>query len=238
MIDKFQIGAIAFEMGLAVALSVYFGVFGEPGKKYVSDLLFELVSYQVVVTVCISAQTLLCFAFLFRQFMDHVEFLRSYYDYVSYCVASFSLVVSIAGWVTLNVEYRAADGSTSAVHIWGTLVFVIGVILYFTTLLTMILPYLFKIGSDVWHTVMGSAIIVLFLASLVCIVVFGWKFVSNESQGWIYEHAAFILMVVSHAFLFGIQTPSPFSGKMKIDVPTQRRFYIPVDMGTFPRAQS
>ncbi len=233
VVDWVQVAAIAIEISAAICLGVYYGVFGEPNRLYVSDLLFTMVSYQVIVTIFVSAQILLCCMLVWRMSSGHRWW---------FALGAFPLLVAVAGWITLNVEYRTPDGSTSTVHIWGTFVFVAGVVLYFTYLLACIHSYILDASSDPVHTVLAVGIILLYLTTLVFISIFGWKFTHDEPEGWIYEHAAFITMVIAHVFLFAIESPDPRrlfkkkddtddnSGNSKKDSNLKWQFHIPRHM--------
>jgi len=216
MVDVIQIAAITIESCAAICLGVYYGVFGQ--NLYVSDLLFTMVSYQVIVTVFVLIQLVLCFMLVWR--LSGGLTLR-------FGLAVVPLIISLVGWVTLNTEYRALDGSTSAIHLWGTFVFIVGVALYMLFLLVCIQDYFFVPTSDTYHFVLAVVVLLLYLTTIVFISVFGWKFGHNESEGWIYEHAAFITMVIAHVFLFAIVSPDP---RPKFGKPENGQFNIPCHM--------
>ena len=238
MVDWFQAAAIVVESGAAICLGVYYGMFGQPTGQYVSDLLFSMVAYQVIVTVFVSIQIVLCVLLVWR--------LSGGFTW-KFGLAAVPLLTSVVGWIVLNLEYRAPDGSTSAMHIWGTAVFVVGVALYFIFLMVCTRGYLYdKIPL---HFIMELILILLFVATMVFIIVFAWKFACDESGGWIYEHAAFITMAITHALLFTIASPNPWTPKRSdayklIDdgsakgganggadsTPSQRQFLIPRHM--------
>ena len=199
MVDWFQAAAIIVESGAAICLGVYYGMFGQPTGQYVSDLLFSMVAYQVIVTVFVSIQIVLCVLLVWR--------LSGGFAWM-FGLAVVPLLASVAGWITLNLEYRAPDGSTSAMHIWGTSVFIVGVALYFIFLLVCTRGYFYD--GDQLHFIMELVLVLLFTATMVFIFVFAYMFARNESGGWMYEHAAFITMVIAHAFLFAIESPNPW----------------------------
>jgi hypothetical protein len=202
MVDWFQVAAIAIECCAAICLGIYYGAFGLPSGKYVSDLLFEKVDYQVVVVVFVSVQLAMCISLVWRLSGGFTRW---------FGLAAVPLLASIAGWVTLNLVYRDPDGSTSLVHIIGTAVFIVGVGLYFGYLIFCTFA-----GDSPLHFIMEAFLILLYIATIVFIVVFAYMFLRDEPGGWIYEHAAFITMVIAHAFLFAIASPDPRSTGYKL----------------------
>jgi len=203
MVDWFQVAAITIECCAAICLGSYYGAFGLPSGKYVSDLLFEKVDYQVVVVVFVSIQIVLCMLLVWRLSGGFTRW---------FGLAAVPLIASVAGWVTLNLVYRDPDGSTSLVHIIGTTVFIVGVGLYFGYLIFCTL----FLGENPLHFIMEAILILLYIATIVFIVVFASMFLRDEPGGWIYEHAAFITMVIAHAFLFAIASPDPRSTGYKL----------------------
>ena len=202
MVDWFQVAAIAIECCAAICLGIYYGAFGLPSGKYVSDLLFEKVDYQVVVVVFVSIQLAMCISLVWRLSGGFTRW---------FGLAAVPLIASVAGWVTLNLVYRDPDGSTSLVHIIGTMVFIVGVGLYFGYLIFCTFA-----GDSPLHFIMEAFLILLYIATIVFIVVFACMFLRGEPGGWIYEHAAFITMVIAHAFLFAIASPDPRSTGYKL----------------------
>jgi len=123
--DSLQVTALVIQTIEVIFIAVYFGSYGVSDSMYVSDLLFSAVPYRVLMTIFVVMQAIFALLFVFRLYSC---------DIVLFSVAGVGLVATVVGWITLNTQYLADDGTTSDTHKYGTLVFMMGMGAYFACL--------------------------------------------------------------------------------------------------------
>jgi hypothetical protein len=195
MLDSYQAAAIVLGGIQVIFISVYFG----SNSTFVSDLLFQVVPYRVLMTLFVVVQCVFCFMFVCRLFRT-LRWL--------FYVQTVAIVACIVGWIVLNTKYMLADGTTSDVHKYGTLVFMMGMIAYFACLV-------YSIRSDLaGHNPLRSALAYTVIALLVTTFALGMVFVVGLFDGnpdaWVFEHSSFLTIALAHMAFFVLESPDPW----------------------------
>jgi hypothetical protein len=200
-LDSFQITALVVQTIEALFIGVYFGAYGVMYNKYVSDLLFEVIPYRVLMTLFVVLQAALVFAFICRLYSER---------FVLFGFQAFFLVLTIVGWITLNAQYLAADGSTSATHKIGTVLFMLGMGAYFVCLLYVIWPLATQCGTNAVGCGLFYSVVLCVCLTLVLGSVFTSALLSGGTDGYVYEHASFLTAVLAHIGFFLLESLNPW----------------------------
>ena len=224
-LDSYQVAANIIGIVQVVFIGVYYGSYGQPESKFVSDLLFEIAPYKVLMTVFVVMQCIFCFMFIFR--LLHTFTLL-------FWIQTVSIIACVAGWITLNTKYLSPDGKTSDTHRYGTLVFMIGMISYFACLLYCIKSFLINISRDVIGTMIAYLIAVLLVVTFVLGILFIVGLFNSESNAWMFEHSAFMTIVLAHIAFFSLESPDPWL-PFSIEDPQYQRIQETETSGLNPR---
>lgn len=201
MLDSYQVAVNAIGIVQLLFIGLYFGSYGQPGDKYVSDLLFEIVPYKVLMTVFVGVQCVFCFMFVVR-LMHALP--------VLFWIQIVSIVACLVGWITLNTKYLSDDGKTSDTHKYGTLVFMLGMGLYFVCMMYAIRSFLIHVSRDVLRAVIAYLVVALFLTTIALGIVFVVGLFDGIPNAWVYEHSAFMAIVLAHIAFFSLESPNPW----------------------------
>jgi hypothetical protein len=201
--DFVQIGALFIFTFQLIFIAVYFNDKGKPTGMYVSDILFQFVEYKVLMTIFVVLQTVFSLMFVFRTYSS----IKIYF-----IIMIISVIVCLSGWIALNVEYKDNTGEVGDIHTYGTIVFMIGCVLYTVMLLYIIRGSILKLFNGLFSIENFLSVCVLIL--MILAVIFGAMFVKalldGGSDAWLYEHSAFMVEVMAHIFFFTIETPNPW----------------------------
>lgn len=201
VLDSYQIAANIIGIIQVVFIGVYYGSYGQPDSKFVSDLLFEIAPYKILMTVFIVVQCILCFMFVFRLLHTFP---------VLFWIQTISIVACVAGWITLNTKYLLPDGKTSDTHRYGTLVFMVGMISYFLCLVYCIKSFLFSVYRDMTKTVIAYLIVLLLIVTFALGIVFIVGLFDGNPNAWVSEHSSFMTIVLAHIAFFSLESPNPW----------------------------
>lgn len=216
ILDNFQLTAIVICVAELVFISVYFNDYGKPTGMYVSDILFEVLPYKVVMTIFVGLQTVFSILFACRLYSKMILFFYSMIISVIFC---------LSGWIALNVEYLTDEGKTSDTHKFGTIFFMLGCITYSSLLVYTIRFKIFAILQFKIESILSTLVLILLLACIALGSVFMAALISDGSNAWVFEHTSFMTLVLAHTFFFTIETPNPMK---PLDINTSQNKYIPV----------
>ena len=149
-------------------------------------------------------------------------------------IQTVSIIACVAGWITLNTKYLSPDGKTSDTHRYGTLVFMIGMISYFVCLLYCIKSFLINVSRDVIGTMIAYLIAVLLVVTFVLGILFIVGLFNSESNAWMFEHSAFMTIVLAHIAFFSLESPDPWL-PFSIEDPQYQRIQETETSGLNPR---
>jgi hypothetical protein len=200
--DLVQLAALLICTTELVFISVYYNDHGIPTGMYVSDILFEILPYKILMSIFVAFQALFSFCFALRLYTH----MKCYFI----CM-TVSVVVCLCGWATLNVEYLTEEGATSDVHKYGTVFFMIGCVAYSALLLIMIRHKLLKILHCGVEGILGLCVFFLMLLCVVFGAIFLNALMNGSTDAWIYEHTSFMTLVLAHIFFFCLETPNPWT---------------------------
>jgi 4-amino-4-deoxy-L-arabinose transferase-like glycosyltransferase len=201
--DPFQISAIVIFTIELIFIGIYFNDYGKPTGMYVSDILFQVIEYKVLMTIFVGLQTIYSLMFVFRSY----QHTKTYF-----IIMLISVTVCLSGWIALNIEYREADGEVGDTHTYGTIVFMTGCVLYTALLLYTIrhkISNVFK-GTLEIENILSICILVLMILCVIFGAIFVKALVDGSSDAWLFEHAAFMVEVMAHILFFAIETPNPW----------------------------
>ena len=183
--------------------------------NYVSDLLFRDQVYKALLTACVFLQLLMCAVFVWilnsnasdsvcpsedSCIKDAMQTTGVEYR-LTLVFELMCLLMAFIGWVVLVSFYLDGEGHLSLWHIVGTVLFIVASGLYFASMiLNMLGVYQFETVSEQcafgWSTF-------AFVSSVGAGIVFMVSFLDKQVPfGWMFEHAAFILLVGAHVLLF------------------------------------
>lgn len=199
-LDTYQVAALVIQAIEVVFIGVYFGSYGRSSGMYVSDLLFDMMPYKVLMTVFVILQAIICSLFVCRLLIS---------NRILFFVEIIALAACVIGWITLNTMYLTPDGKTSDTHKYGTLVFMMGMVGYFTFMLFSIRTLATAWGSDFFGFCLFYWIMVLLLVTFILGCVFVSYIFNDDSGGYVFEHSAFMTMVLAHFFFFILESPNP-----------------------------
>jgi len=188
LLDAYQTTAVTIGCIEVIFIGVYYNTYGEGSEMYVSDILFAVLPYKILMSIFVGLQSIMCFLFVCRVYSQSL-----FLFWAEVC----SLVACIVGWATLNSKYLQADGETSDVHRYGTLVFMIGMISYFLLLVYTTKTVLMNIGRDFWPGFTVILILLLLLVTLTMGIIFIYCLFNDIPDGWIFEHTAFMTVVLA-----------------------------------------
>ena len=170
-------------------IATYYGLYGVTEHVYVSDLIFDLLSYRVLMSLLTGLQILLCFAAACQEIREEVFF---WFEMIG-------LTLCAVGWITLNAMYKnPSDNAVSTGHIVGTGLYVAGNVVNFLFMLR-------ATDRTRWVWVLAAVI----LASIFAGIGFLVGFFSNQEFGWICEHWAVMLVAVAHFVFFSLLACAP-----------------------------
>lgn len=222
--DWVQVAAVLSSFTGIVLSSVYYDIYGHPNKVFVSDVLFDLVSYKVLMTVFVCAQAVFAMLFSFR-FADVAVW------YV--CAMALTVSATLSGWVLLNSVFKSPDGETSNVHNIGALLFMVGsglfsALLVLSVRLRVLIVLQCEATMDFGGLLSACALVSLILCASFCIA-FIFRHNDYATTAWAYEHASLISLPLTHFFFFLVESPNPLitiSASLKESV-TFCRDYVP-----------
>lgn len=237
--DWIQISALIIFVVELIFIAVYFNDYGKPTGMYVSDILFEVMPYKVLMTIFVVCQTTFSLMFIYRTFNTKKAY---------FIIMSLAVFVCLSGWIALNTEYRNTDGEVGDTHTYGTIIFMAGCVMY-----TILLLYTIRYKILGIHKLQIENILaVLVLLLMILCVIFGSIFIAalmNEGKdAWLFEHAAFMVEVMAHIFFFSIETPNPWkqadfavdpaSEKYKTAEPLKQKNIDPASIPLLPITRS
>ena len=201
--DPFQTAALVIAAIQIIFIGLYYVYYAQQDGMYVSDLLFTIAPYKVLMTIFVVLQALLCFMFILRLYA---------YSKWLFWIETSSLLACIVGWITLNTKYlnSDADKTTSDTHRYGTLVFMLGTVGYFVCLVYTTRSAIRNICEDFWVGMCAIMAALLLVITLILGAIFVRSLFAGDSGGWIYEHSAFMTIVLAHVFFFCIESPNPW----------------------------
>jgi len=168
----------------ALVIMSYFALSFNSGPT-VSSLLFSNDTYRGILMTCVVLQITLSSVHVCYHKGLHV-------------VPELLLVTALVSWVTLNVVYEDENGKMLPAHAVAAACFIVSCCIYLVILFIesvndepMILDLLY---------VSGCCIIIALVATIATVTCF----LTNSSETWIFEHAAFALFSTTHAILFSI----------------------------------
>jgi hypothetical protein len=215
MIDKtdyFQMGALLIFIVEVIFIGVYYNDYGVPSEMYVSDILFEVLPYKVLMTIFVVCQTMISLMFVSRAFA---------YSKFFFTLMAFSITICLAGWIALNTAYKDNDGKVGDTHTYGTIVFMAGCVLYTILLLYTIRYKIAGICQFGWDNVLALLVLILMVLTVIFGAIFVASLVSDSTDAWLFEHTAFMVAVLAHIFFFSIETPNPWK-PLEINDPSSK----------------
>lgn len=166
---------------------------------YVSDLLYKNMIYCHLITSLVGIHLAICAFFVYRLNRFNSES----------CLLVFELILMVSawmGWALLTAEYRSPDGGASMSHLVGTAIFISSSAFYF---LLMAYNVYYRYPSKAWgwlNEMVCLLTTVLFVLSVFAGLYFMFSALKRlEAFGWLFEHAAFVLFVGAHVFLFVLE---------------------------------
>jgi hypothetical protein len=159
-------------------------------SNFVSDLLFSDSTYRSLMTFFVALQLAVCALFVVQ-----------WHSFVG--AQLFFLFVAWIGWVVLTTYYREVDGVIGNVHYAGVGIFIFGSVVYYSLMLWSMAYRFQRITCFVCSEMLG--LVLVFAAAIVSGVYFivGVMYY-NDSLSWVYEHAALVLFISGHVFLFTV----------------------------------
>ncbi len=199
--DWIQLSALLICTVEMVFIAVYFNDYGKPTGMYVSDILFKVVPYKVMMTVFVVFQTMFSLMFAFR-FYNHMK--------IYFLSMTFAVVSCLCGWITLNFKYNTDEGVVSDTHKGGTLLFMIGSAAYFMLLIFMIRKNIMSACQLEVKHIISILILILTILCIVFSLIFISALMNGGTDAWKYEHSAFLALVIAHIFFFFLESPNPW----------------------------
>jgi len=170
--------------------------------NFVSGLLFRDSVYRTLVSVLVAFQLCIC-AFFVAQLNRHRSKELRAWCCLPVMVGELSMLsLAWVGWVILTAVYLDSEGHMTTGHILGAGLFIAACGFYFLLMMANV----FILYPGQWSTrewLLFGLAGVCFVASVVTGCIFAASFFSKSIKfGWVYEHAAFVLFVAAHIWLF------------------------------------
>lgn len=122
----------------------------------------------------------------------------------------FSIIACVSGWIALNTRYLLSDGNVSDTHRIGTVVFMVGMSLYFLCMVYCLKSFLINVSRDVTKTLISYLIVFLLVLTFVLGIIFIAGIFNGNSDAWVYEHSGFMTIVLAHIAFFCLESPNPW----------------------------
>ena len=171
-------------------------------NSFVSDLLFNNVVYRTVVSTLVAFQLCICAFFVIQLNRNRTKELRAWCCLPVMAVELLLLSLAWLGWVIVTAVYLDSEGHMTVGHITGAGLFITACGLYFLLMMANV----FILYPNEWSMrewlLFGLAML-CFVSSVVVGCIFAASFFSKAIRfGWAFEHAAFILFIAAHIWLF------------------------------------
>ena len=175
------IAAITASIANIASISAYYRQYGQTTEHlYVSDLLFTLLPYRVLMCVLNGMQIMFCLDFAWR-----------IPERWLFAFELFGLAMCAAGWTALNSMYRdPSDDAITAGHLIGTGFYVAGNLINFI--------FMLRVSSPPERYLLALVI----LGSIGVGVAFLVGFFQKDAYGADCEHWTLILVAIAHCIFF------------------------------------
>lgn len=170
--------------------------------NYVSDLLFNDVIYKTSVSILVALQICVCAYFVVQlnQKKEGGCCLCVYFPVMA--LELFTLCLAWVGWVIVTSVYLDTNGKMTTGHILGAGLFISACGVYFILIMGNVF-FSYRKKWSVGECFVFVLTILCFIISAVVGCLFVVSFFDHRIQfGWVFEHAAFILFVAAHIWLF------------------------------------
>lgn len=196
-LDCFQIFAIIWESAQLLFIGIYYALVAVPQHDYVSEILFDNLTYKICMTFFVFVQMVLCGLYLSR-FGATVATVLGYVG----------VACGISGWLALNDQYT----QNIFTHDVGLIVFLLGCVFYvFAVMWTMwdMIVHSCAPGHMARNALVYIIIILWMVTIAMALVYLDGALANGIKDSWIPEHFTFMTFTLTHVFIFMLISPNP-----------------------------
>ena len=208
--NPYQLAALAACLLHILCLSLFYALYAAPRALYVSDVLFSLIEYRVLLTLLALAEMLFVFLSTLRLGSDAG---------CAFGLEALFLATSVAGWVLLTSTYKTADLAIHRLHFIGTGMYIAG-----NVGTSAYMAYEIHRAGKRWAL---GVLVVLVAASLGLGAGFIGGFYDHKGGGWVCEHLGVVSLSVTHLFFFALWPPDPLRKERLYDPVWGARIDLP-----------
>lgn len=171
---------------LLILVLYYFLSISIVDHSFISDNLHSDYTFRFLSSFAVAVQTILfiCYFLRFRLVNLHS------------CICGVvAVLVSFAGWITLNSDY------TMPVHMIGFGIFVAGLLVYWMIIFIL----------DQFQYLTDRQNLVYFIAAFVFCITYCILYVAYNKMAWFYEHMGMIFIGCTNIYFFIYHDPNPFN---------------------------
>ena len=196
-LDPFQIFAIIWEIAQTIFIGIFYVLVAEPQHDYVSEILFDSLSYKICMTFFVFVQMVLCGLYLYRFGLS-----------VATVVGIIGIACGISGWLALNDRYT----QNIFTHDVGLIVFLLGCVFYMAAITYTIWNKITNLCAPdrmLEHVLVVATLLTWVVTVALALVFLDGALANGIKDSWIPEHFTFMTFTLTHVFLFTLISPNP-----------------------------